>query len=64
MLKIKLTRQQIEQISVYMALAKNVEYVTIDQSSESGIGFSHWATFHNRNWHEDCTIDITDVSTW
>lgn len=64
MLKIKLTRHQIEQIAVYMALAKNIEYVTIDQNNESGIGANHYATFHNCAWQEDATIDITDVSTW
>lgn len=64
MLKIKLTRHQIEQIAVYMALAKNIEYVTIEETHQSGIGSSHWATFHNSAWQEDCSIDITDVSTW
>ena len=62
--KIKLTRQQIEQIAVYVALAKNVEHVTIEQNSASGIGANHYVTFHNSQWPEDCIVDITDVSTW
>ena len=62
--KIKLTRQQIEQIAVYMALSKNVQHVTIEQASDSGIGHNHYVTFHNSRWQDDCIVDITDVSTW
>lgn len=62
--KIDLTRHQIEQMAVYMALNRNIQSVTIEQTNESGIGRSHFAVYHSDHWPQDCTMDITDVSTW
>ena len=64
MQKFELTRHQIEQIAIYMALNKNLESVTLKQSSESGIGPHHHAVFYNRTDSCEVSIDITDVGNW
>jgi hypothetical protein len=62
--KIELSRRQIEQIAIYVALNQNVQSVTIEQTSDSGIGLNHHAIFHSDSWHKDFSVDITDVSNW
>lgn len=64
MIKIELSRRQIEQMAIYVALNHNVKSVTIEQTSDSGIGLNHHAVFHRDSWREDFSLDITDVSTW
>jgi hypothetical protein len=44
-----------------MALNKNIDCVTIEETSESGIGLHHWAVYHG---HDDLQEDITDVGAW
>jgi hypothetical protein len=60
--KVTLTRRQIERLAVFLALQKNVESVTIEETNESGIGLCHDAIYH----HGDGNLqeDITDVSNW
>ena len=61
---IKLTRRQIERLSVFLALQKNVESVTIEESRTSGIGPCHDATYHFQDNTWDFKEDISDVSNW
>ena len=60
--KVTLSRRQIERLAVFLALQKNVNCVTIEETNESGIGPSHDAIYHfnDGNLQED----ITDVSNW
>lgn len=60
--KITLSRRQIEQIAVYLALNSKILYVKLEQDSSSGIGSSHWVEYHT----EDTEVreEITDVSNW
>lgn len=62
--KVTLTRRQIERLAVFLALQKNVESVTIEETSESGIGVSHWAVYHTNRIERDFQEEITDVSVW
>ena len=59
--KVTLSRHQIERLAVFMALQRNVESVTIEETNESGIGASHTAIYHG---HDDLVDDITDVGNW
>jgi hypothetical protein len=59
--KITLSRHQIERLAVFLALTKNIESVTIEETNESGIGPSHTAIYHG---HNDRVDDITDVGNW
>ena len=59
--KITLSRYQIDQLAVYLALQQNVKSVTIEETHESGIGASHAAIYHG---HDDLVDDITDVGNW
>ena len=59
--KVTLSRNQIERLAVYLALTKNIESVTIEETNESGIGASHYAVYHG---HDDLQEDITDVGNW
>ena len=60
--KITLSRRQIEQIAMMLALNSNILYVKLEQDSASGIGSSHWVEYHT----EDTQVreEITDVSNW
>ena len=59
--KVTLSRHQIEQLAVYLALQQNVKSVTIEETNETGIGASHAAIYHG---HDDLVDDITDVGNW
>jgi hypothetical protein len=59
--KITLSRHQIERLAVFLALTKNIESVTIEETNESGIGPGHSAIYHG---HDDRVEDITDVGNW
>ena len=59
--KVTLSRNQIERLAVFMALNKNIDCVTIEETNESGIGASHHAVYHG---HDDLQEDITDVGNW
>jgi hypothetical protein len=59
--KVTLSQHQIERLAVFMALNKNIVCVTIEETSESGIGAHHWAVYHG---HDDLAEDITDVGAW
>ena len=62
MQKIILSRRQIEQIAMFLALNSNILYVKLEQNSSSGIGSTHWVEYHTQDteWREE----ITDVSNW
>ena len=62
--KVTLTRLQVEKLAVFLQLQENVESVTIEETSESGIGVSHWAVYHHAQIERDFEADITDVSNW
>lgn len=62
--KITLTRSQIERLAVFLALAENVESVTIEETNETGIGASHWAVYHTGKIERDWEEEITDVENW
>jgi len=62
--KVTLTRYQIERLAVFLALQKNIESVTIEETNESGIGASHWAVYHTHKSERDFQENITDVSVW
>lgn len=62
--KVTLTRLQVEKLAVFLQLQENVESVTIEETSESGIGVSHWAVYHQADPLQDVQEEITDVSNW
>lgn len=62
--KITLTRHQIERLAIFLSLQQNVERVTIEESHESGIGASHWATYHTARIELDFQENITDIESW
>jgi hypothetical protein len=62
--KITLTRRQIERMAVFLGLQENINSVTIEQTSDSGIGATHWAVYHTNKLERDWQEEITDVSTW
>lgn len=64
MKRITLTRKQIEQLAVILALKDSITSVTIEEGSKSGIGLSHEAVYHDRRIERDFRADITDVSSW
>ena len=64
MKKVTLTRKQIEQLALVFALKESVTSVTIEESNKSGIGASHWATYHDDRIERDFQADITDVGVW
>jgi hypothetical protein len=49
---------------VFLALTKNIERVTIEETSDSGIGASHHAVYHTSKIERDFQEDITDVGNW
>lgn len=61
---ITLTRKQIEQLAVVLALKDSIKSVTIEQGSKSGIGYNHEAVYHDERLERDFRADITDVSNW
>ena len=64
MKSITLTRKQIEQIAVVLALKDSITSVTIEEGSKSGIGYNHEAVYHDERLERDFRADITDVSVW
>lgn len=64
MKNITLTRKQLEQIAVVLALYNNIRSVSIYEGSKSGIGLSHEAVYHDERMERDFRADITDVSNW
>ena len=64
MKSITLTRKQIEQIAVVLALKDSITSVTIEEGSKSGIGYNHEAVYHDEQIERDFRVDITDVSVW
>ena len=62
--KITLTRRQIERMAVFLGLQENINSVTIEQTSDSGIGATHWAVYHTNKLQRDWQEEITDVSNW
>jgi hypothetical protein len=62
--KITLTRRQIERMAVFLGLQENINSVTIEQTSDSGIGATHWAVYHTAKLEREWQEEITDVSTW
>ena len=64
MKNITLTRKQLEQIAVILALYNNIRSVSIYEGSKSGIGLSHEAVYHDERMERDFRADITDVSNW
>jgi len=61
---ITLTRKQIEQLALVLALKDSIRSVSIHEGSKSGIGHSHEAVYHNERMELDFRADITDVDTW
>jgi hypothetical protein len=59
-----LTRQQMEQILMFMRLHENVETVIILENNVSGIGSNMYARFYQRGSQTYQEIDITDVDNW
>jgi hypothetical protein len=62
--KVTLTRHQIEQMAVLLALTNHIKSVTIEETHESGIGATHWAVYHTTKVEREWQEEITDVSTW
>ena len=60
-----LTREQVQRLATFFALDSGIHAVTITESRETGIGFSHRATFHKTDEAaRDYEADITDNSNW
>lgn len=49
---------------MFLTLQENIESVTIEETHETGIGASHWATYHTTKIECDFQENITDVSVW
>lgn len=64
--KISLNRKQLSQLFELYQKFKDVEWFTITESHESGIGPAVAVKFDlfNKDNKPDTTVDITDVSTW
>lgn len=62
--KILLSREQIQRLATHFVLDQSVERVTIEQSSDGGIGLYHRATFHTDKVERTYEADITDVGSW
>lgn len=61
--KVTLTRWQIDRMMAVVALDDKITSVTIEEVNESGIGPSHWITWHSEQGmtRDD---DLTDVGIW
>ena len=64
MTELSLTRDQVQRLATFFALDLSIHGVTITESRETGIGFSHRGTFHKAQLERDFEADITDVSNW
>lgn len=64
MKRITLTRKQIEQLALVLALKDSIRSVTIEEGSTSGIGLSHEAVYHDNRIERDFRADITDIGVW
>ena len=64
--EITLTRKQIDQFVEFATNFKDVQWMTLKQSHESGIGATiviKCSLFGNDS-EPETTVDITDVSVW
>lgn len=64
--QITLTRKQIDQFVEFATNFKDVQWMTLEQGHESGIGASlviRCSLFGNDS-EPETTVDITDVSVW
>lgn len=62
-----LNRGQIEKLAIMSAHFKEVEWFTLEEDNNSGIGPTvvvKFKLFNDDNKDIDTTVDITDVSTW
>lgn len=62
-----LNRGQIEKLAKMAAHFKEVEWFTLEESNNSGIGsivVVKFNLFNDDDKDIDTTVDITDVSTW
>jgi len=62
-----LNRKQIEKLAKMAAHFKEVEWFTLEENNNSGIGPTVVVKFNLFNDDDkdiDTTVDITDVSTW
>ena len=62
-----LNRSQIEKLATMAAHFKEVEWFTLEESNNSGIGpivVVKFNLFNDDDKDIDTTVDITDVSTW
>lgn len=64
--KISLNRKQLGQLLDLYQKFNDVEWFTLTESHESGIGPTVTVKFDlfNKNNKPDTTVDITDVTTW
>ena len=64
--QITLTRKQIDQFVEFATNFKDIQWITLEQGHESGIGASvriKCSLFGNDS-EPETTVDITDVSVW
>lgn len=61
---VTLSRHQIERLAIFLTLNTNVNSVTVQETSVSGIGAHHWAVYHTDQIEREFQDDITDVGTW
>ena len=62
-----LNRSQIEKLAKMAAHFKEVEWFTLEETNNSGIGPTvvvKFNLFNDSDKDIDTTVDITDVSTW
>lgn len=62
--RMTLTRQQIEQVAIWLALSQNIKTVQFVLQSKSGIGPDVTAYFYDDKNVPKHEMDITDVSIW
>lgn len=63
---VTLNRRQIDQLVQFVTNFKDVQWITLEESNESGIGPSvriKCSLFGNDS-EPETTVDITDVSVW
>ena len=62
-----LNRKQVEKLSTIVKQFPEVEWFTLEEKLESGIGptiLVRFNLFGDKDKDIDTTVDITDVSTW
>ena len=66
MSSVTLTRKQMDKLVEFVTNFKDVQWFTIEETHESGIGASMYirCSLFGNDSEPETTVDITDVSVW